>query len=95
MPKDSSALGRAKYINIWLQYQYQVRIYKQYNKCNSNQNETYTDVKRSKHFDFNAENKDKNPKFKLADHMRISRYKNILKEGYTISWSEDILSLKC
>ena len=34
--------------------------------------------------DFNK----KDPKFKVSDHVRISKYKNILAKGYTPNWSE-------
>ena len=32
----------------------------------------------------------KNPKFKVGDHVRISKYKNIFAKGYTPNWSEDV-----
>ena len=32
---------------------------------------------------------DKNPKFKVGDHVRISKYKNIFAKGYTPNWSEE------
>ena len=32
----------------------------------------------------------KNPKFKVGDHVRISKYKNILAKGYAPNWSEEI-----
>ena len=31
---------------------------------------------------------DKDPKFKVGDHARISIYKNIFAKGYTPNWSE-------
>ena len=31
----------------------------------------------------------KNPKFKVADNVRISKYKNIFAKGYTLNWSEE------
>ena len=34
---------------------------------------------------------DKDPKFKVGDHVRISKYKNIFAKGYTPNWSEEIL----
>ena len=34
--------------------------------------------------DFNK----KDPKFKVSDHVRISKYKNIFAKGYTPNWSE-------
>ena len=33
--------------------------------------------------DFDVENNDKDPKFKVGDHVRISKYKNIFAKGYT------------
>ena len=32
----------------------------------------------------------KNPKFKVGDSVRISKYKNIFAKGYTPSWSEKV-----
>ena len=32
----------------------------------------------------------KNPKFKVGDHVRISKYKNIFAKGYVPNWSEEI-----
>ena len=37
-------------------------------------------VKSSTYIDFNIENNDKNPKFMVGDHVRISKYKNILQK---------------
>ena len=34
---------------------------------------------------------DKGAKFKAADHVRISKYKNIFAEGYTLNWSEEVV----
>ena len=34
---------------------------------------------------------DKGPKFKVGDHVRISKCKNIFAKGYTLNWSENIL----
>ena len=32
----------------------------------------------------------KDPKFKIGDHVRISKYKNIFAKGYTPNWSEEV-----
>ena len=37
---------------------------------------------------------DKNPKFKVGDHVRISKYKNIFPKGYMPNWSEEIFIIK-
>ena len=35
-----------------------------------------------------------NAKFKLGDHVRISKYKNIFKKGYMPNWTEEIFVVK-
>ena len=37
---------------------------------------------------------DKNPKFKIGDNVRISRYKNVFAKGYTPNWSENFFATK-
>ena len=37
---------------------------------------------------------DKNPKFKVGDHARISKYKNNFIKGQRSNWSEDIFVIK-
>ena len=37
---------------------------------------------------------DKDPKFQVGDHVRISKYKNIFAEGYTRNWYEEIFVIK-
>ena len=32
-------------------------------------------------------------KFKVGDHVRISKYKNISAKGYTQNWSEEIFAV--
>ena len=40
--------------------------------------------------DFNK----KDPKFKICDHVRISKYKNIFAKGYKPNWSEELFVIK-
>ena len=51
------------------------------------------DVKDSTYIDFEEEVNDKDPKFKVGDHVRISKYKNIFAKGYTSNRFEDVLLL--
>ena len=37
---------------------------------------------------YNEDSNEKDPKFKIGDHVRISKYKNIFAKGYTPNWSE-------
>ena len=39
-------------------------------------------------------NNDRYPKFKVGDHVRISKYKNIFAKGYTPNWSEEVFVIK-
>ena len=38
---------------------------------------------------FKKEVNDKDPKFKVGDHVKISKYKNIFAKGYTTNLSEE------
>ena len=44
--------------------------------------------------DFSKEDNDKDPRFKVGDHVRISKYKNIFAEGYTLNCSEEVFMIK-
>ena len=44
------------------------------------------DVKGNTYIDSSKELKDKDPKFKVGDHLRISKYKNIFAKRYTPNW---------
>ena len=52
------------------------------------------DVKDNTYIDSNKEVNDKDPKFKVGDHVRISKYKNIFAKGYTPNWSEEVFVIK-
>ena len=47
------------------------------------------DVTDNAYVDFKNEVNDKDPKFKVGDHVRISKYKNIFAKGYMPNWSEE------
>ena len=48
------------------------------------------DVKSNTYIDSSKEINDKDPKFKVGDHVRISKYKNIFAKGYMPNWSEEV-----
>ena len=52
------------------------------------------DVKGNTYIDFKKEVNDKNPKLKVGDHVRISKYKNIFAKEYLTNWSEEIFIIK-
>ena len=43
---------------------------------------------------FNEESNEKDPKFKVGDHVRISKFKNVFAKGYTPNWSEEFFFVK-
>ena len=47
------------------------------------------DVKDDTYINFEKKLNDGDPKFKVGDHVRISKYKNIFAKGYTPNWSEE------
>ena len=47
-------------------------------------------VKDKTYIDSIKEVNDKNPKFQVGDHVRISKYENIFAKGCTPNWSEEV-----
>ena len=52
------------------------------------------DVKPSMDIDFNKENNKEGPKFKVGDHVRISKCKNTFAKDYVPNWSEEVFVIK-
>ena len=52
------------------------------------------DVKDNTYINIDKEINNKDPKFKVGDRVRISKYKNIFAKGYTPNWSEEIFVIK-
>ena len=52
------------------------------------------DVKDNKYIDFDKEVNNKDPKFKIGDHVKISKYKNTFAKGCMPNWSEDVFVIK-
>ena len=52
------------------------------------------DVKDNTYIDFGKEVNDNDPKFKVGDHVRISKYKNLFAKSYTPNWSKEIFVIK-
>ena len=68
------------------------------NECNNTYHRTIkmkpVDVKNNINIDSNKDINDKDPKFKVDDHVRLLKLKNIFAKGYTRNWSEEILVIK-
>ena len=48
------------------------------------------DITSDSYAEYNENLNKKDPKFKVGDHVRIWKYKNIFAEGYTPNWSEEL-----
>ena len=72
------------------------------NYIGSEYNSTYHKIIKMKLIDlrsdffaeYNEESNEKDPKFKVNDHARISKYKNIFAIGYAPNWSEENVCCK-
>ena len=51
-------------------------------------------VKSNTYIDSSKEINDKDPKFKVGDTVRISKYKNIFAKVYTPNWLEEVFVIK-
>ena len=64
------------------------------NKCNNTGHKTIKmkpiDVTVDSYAEYNEDLNKKDPKLKVGDHARISKYKNIFAKGYTPNWSEEV-----
>ena len=64
------------------------------NECNNTYQRTIkmkpVYVKDNTYIDFEKEVNNKDPKFKIGDHVIISKYKNNFAKGYTPNWSEEV-----
>ena len=47
------------------------------------------DTKFDSHAEYNVDSNEKHPKFKIGDHLRVSRYENIFAKVYTPNWSKE------
>ena len=55
---------------------------------------TPTDVKDNTYTDFKKEVNDKDSKFKVGFHIRISKYKSIFAKGYTPNWPKEVFVIE-
>ena len=70
-------------------------IVNEYNNTYHNTNKMKPiDVKDNTYINIDEETNDKDPKFKVGDRVRISKYKNIFAKGYTPNWSEEVFVIK-
>ena len=65
-----------------------------YNKYNNTVHRTIKikpiDVASDSYAEYNENSNKKDPKFKVSDHVRISKYKNSFAKGYAPNWPEEV-----
>ena len=54
----------------------------------------FINVKDNTYLDFSREFHEKDPKWKLVHHVRISKYTNIFAKRYTLNWFEEVFMIK-
>ena len=52
------------------------------------------DVTDDSYAEYNEDFNKKDPKFKVGDHVRISKYKSIFAKGYAPNWSDKVLVVR-
>ena len=83
--KHMTTIGKNVYFNVLDD------IVKDYNNTiHSSIKMKQKDVKNNDLTEYVEEFNKKNPKFKIGDYVRISKYKNIFSKGYLPNWSEEI-----
>ena len=50
------------------------------------------DVGKNNFTEYVEESNEKDPKFKVGDRVRISKYKNVFAKGYVPNWSEEVFA---
>ena len=68
------------------------------NKCNNTYRTTtkmkLVDEKSITYVNFNEENNNEDPKLKVVDHVRKSKYRNIFAKGQVLKWSDEDFVIK-
>ena len=74
------------------------KLYDIVNKYNNTYHSTIkmkpADVKSNIYINSSKEINNKDPKFKIGDIFRISKYKNIFAKCYTSNWSDEVFVIK-
>ena len=89
MCKHMTAVSRMCILITWMDIVNQYNnIYQRTIKIKS------IEVKDNTYSDYIKEVNDKDPKLKVSDHVRTSKYKSIFAKGYTPKWSEEVFVIK-
>ena len=69
-------------------------IVNKHNKYHTTIKTKPVDVKPRTHIESSKEINYQDPKFKIGNKVRITKYKNIFAKGYTPNWSEEVFVIK-
>ena len=87
-----------KYMNSFSKNVYVDKLDDTVNKYNNTYHSTIkvnpVDVKSNTYIESSKEINSENPKFRIGNTVRISKYKNIFPKGYTPNWSEEAFVIK-
>ena len=93
--KNVTSISKSVYIDILEDI---INIINIVNKYNNIYHRTVkmkqVDVKTNTYINSSKRINDKDPKFKISDIVRISKYKNIFAKGYVLNWSEEVFLIK-
>ena len=86
--KHMAAISKNVYLNV---------LHNIVNKYNNKVHRTIKmktiDVTSDSYAEYKEHSNEKDPTFKIDDHVRISKYKNIFAKGYTQNWSKEIFTI--
>ena len=92
--KDILKHWKIRFTNIWQLFWKKVYfdfLNGNVDKYNNTYHRTITaDVKSDSFAKYNVDSNDKDRKFEMGDHVRISKYKTIFAKGYAPNWSAEI-----
>ena len=83
--KHMTAISKNTYFNVLDDI-----VYKYNNTVHRTKKMKPIDVTSDFYAEYNDDSNKKDHKFKVGDHVRISKYKNIFAKGYTPNWSEEV-----
>ena len=95
--KDLLEHSKIRFINTWQLCQKNVYfnvlddiVNKHNNKYHRTTRMKPIDVKSDSYAEYNVDSNDKDPKFKVGNHVKISKYKYTFAKGYAPNWSEEV-----
>ena len=82
--KNMTAISKNVYFDVWDD------IVNKYNTLFIELKTKPIEVTDDYYAEYNENSNKKDPKFKVGENVRISKYKNIFAKGYTPNWSEKV-----